>query len=212
MDIAVVIILAIIICCVVSGLVSVSFIILNKPQKQKPPIISDELVNAFRTAEINSKKRPDYSNVYDAKMDTIIKTYSSGVSTEECKSLCNGNDFCQGFQMYPNNTACDLLSNVDTTYTFKESGWNFYTLKAKTQMKGFDEPMTNEEIAGSRIGTQIRNVRTKELCAPLCKSNVECVAFTLGSGGCSLHTSTEPRITSSGSTTYILKNINNSSS
>lgn len=188
-----------------SGLLAVSYMNLNKKVEEKASLISDEIANELMLRQERFGQGNEYSNVYNAKMNTVIKTNTS-VSTSDCKALCDGTPGCQGFQMYPNNTTCDLLSNLNTTYSFTEPGWNFYMLKSKLHMKGFDSPIQDQEISGSKIGSTISTVNTRELCAPLCLSN-NCSAFTINSYGCSLHQNDTVKVPSTGSITYKLKKL-----
>ena len=179
--------------------------ILNKPAEQKAPLVSDEIINSFRQQQRDSAQGVSYSNVMNARVHTVIQTQNSTTPTV-CKAICDSNRLCNGFQMSPDGT-CELVSNLNATYSFEDPDWNLYMINAQVKNKGFGEPIVNQSISGSRIGSISSSTTSKEGCADVCAANRSCTAFSVGNYGCSIHTDDAVKIPEQGTNTYRLVDL-----
>ena len=190
--------------CMASSLLTtlgaIVYFILKKPTQGQAPILSDDIVQQFISAQQDLASGPSYSNILDISFSTgIMDTYTLG--TWDCMRLCNGTSGCQGFQMNPGETQCQTLTTVQNAWPFKTPGWNTFLKRNYLTTQAFNTGLQNQALTGSSLGS---GGSTKEDCSQACAASSKCKSITLTGATCDMKDGAGTVLPQAGSTTYML--------
>jgi PAN domain len=195
---------------VLSALVAVAYIVLNKKVQPKAPLLSSAQVQDLMDRYNDAASLPvQYSNVFDYSLQHTSHVMNPRVPSNTlniygCNNYCNGTRGCQGFQFNSSTNTCELLSNVGNTFYTYDQGWNlFVTGTVADNALGSQISSQGFSTDPSKKKGPISDATTYDACVPYCFSNAtSCTGFSISSSGCTLFAETSVQVPDSTSNSW----------